>query len=1047
MNQVSGTRGDVHITTHVGPEHALYRVDAFPPERSRPTVAKALAQPARLLQAGYALVGFTGRRTELSQLATWRDAAGPVSVLLLHGAGGQGKTRLAAHFADTSRNCGWEVLQARHISDPAPAGPLPGDAGDGTGRGVLLVADYAERWPAADLLALLTHAAVQARPARVLLVARPAGLWWQTLASRLDRLDLDTAELALTPLTDDPDTGPEALFTAARDSFADALELGQAHRITAPATLSNPKRFGQVLAIHMAALAAVHASRTGTTAGELDSPRRISAYLLDRERDHWQTLKDNCRVTATVQTLGRAVYTAALTGALGHDTGCAALAAIGVCPDNAAPQVLDDHAVAYPPADLHSGTVLEPLYPDRLAEDFLALSTPGHHLPYFAPDPWATNAPQRLLLPGDHPDATTTPTADWDRQALTVLIAAAAHWPHLTTRQLIPLLTARPELVIHAGGAALAALSTLKDLPLAVLEAVEAVLPEDRHPDLDPGTAALTARLTPHRLASTDDRFLHSHFHNALALRYANAGLYEQALTASEEAVGILRLLDRERPSRYEADLSGALNNLAVWYGSVGRQAESLAAIEESAQVARRLAATRPEAHEPSFAYALNNLSIRYAEAGRRAEALTVSEEAVAISRRLAKDAPADLESDLARALSNLSNRYADVGRWAEALAVCEEAVAIYRRLTAANPAVYEHVLAAALNNLSNRHRDMGRRTEALTAIAESARIHRRMASVNPAAFEPNLASSLINLSSRLAAVERRTEALPVIEESVAILRRLAEAHPAAHEFELICALNVLATQYADVGRRTEALPVIEASVAIARRLAEEDPAAYEPALMLPLDILASQYAGVGRQAEALPVAEQSVAIARRLAEGDPAAYEPRLAASLNNLAVHYAAMERQNDSLIALEESATIYRRLATANPAAFEPGFAYLMQNLAQQYTDAERALSAVEEAVAIRRRLASRDSAYEADLAESLWAAATVHLRVLPQLTVSSLRFAVEAVNIIGRLAKEVPDVFVARLRTALLTLADVLDRLGHTADAEELRRQLAGGGAAG
>ncbi|WP_161501082.1 hypothetical protein [Embleya scabrispora] len=102
------------------------------------------------------------------------------------------------------------MLQAWHASDPSPADANASSGAGGLGQGparegklaagVLLVLDYAERWPVTDLLTLLAHAAGQGRRARVLLVARPAGLWWQTLAHRLDRLDVDTDVLALPPL-------------------------------------------------------------------------------------------------------------------------------------------------------------------------------------------------------------------------------------------------------------------------------------------------------------------------------------------------------------------------------------------------------------------------------------------------------------------------------------------------------------------------------------------------------------------------------------------------------------------------------------------------------------------------------------------------------------------------------------------------------------------------------------------------------------------------------------------------------------------------------
>lgn len=228
---------------------------------------QARAQPARLLQARHQLVTFTGRADELRRLADWRDGRDPVSVLLLHGAGGQGKTRLATQFAEASRGGGWQVLQARHISDPAPltAGDGDGYAGVSPGAGVLVVADYAERWPVTDLLELLTDAARQGARTRVLLAARPAGAWWQPLANRLDRIGVSATALALPSLTDDRDTGPEQLFVDARDHFAAALDVPGTGSLTAPtAVLAGDPGLRHVLAVHMAALAAVDRHRRAT---------------------------------------------------------------------------------------------------------------------------------------------------------------------------------------------------------------------------------------------------------------------------------------------------------------------------------------------------------------------------------------------------------------------------------------------------------------------------------------------------------------------------------------------------------------------------------------------------------------------------------------------------------------------------------------------------------------------------------------------------------------------------------------------------------------
>jgi len=84
--------------------------------------------------------------------------------------------------------------------------------------------------------------------------------------------------------------------------------------------------------------------------------------------------------------MGQAVFAAALTGAVNHEDSIAALDRIGL---EAPASVLAAHGVCYPPEN--PGGVLEPLYPDRLAEDFLALSSPGHSV---SGSPAAARAPK-----------------------------------------------------------------------------------------------------------------------------------------------------------------------------------------------------------------------------------------------------------------------------------------------------------------------------------------------------------------------------------------------------------------------------------------------------------------------------------------------------------------------------------------------------------------------------------------------------------------------------------------------------------------------------
>ncbi|MFJ4777919.1 tetratricopeptide repeat protein [Streptomyces sp. NPDC088762] len=1046
--QIRDVTGNVYVNIHN--ERPLYRVDAFPFERPTLSVKRARSQPARLLQTRYAIVDFTGRCFELAHLSAWRDSDEAVSALLLHGVGGQGKSRLAAEFARVSRDLGWRVLQARHASDPAP-GPGRGGGQLGTepsadSTGTLLIVDYAERWPAADLLGLCADATRQPHRARVLLIARSAGVWWQTLAGNdLDRLEIDTGQLELGSLADE-DSSPQALFTVARDRFAAALDITGADTVPPPQALGENEGFREALALHMAALAAVDADHRSRRERQpmpaLGSPAEVSAYLLTRERAYWRDLHAHGQSRTDADSLGRAVYIAALTGAQTHSHALDAVtrAVVGTTSEPS-DRILRDHAIAYPAPTTGAArgysdneiTFLEPLYPDRLAEDFLALTLPGHPIPSYTPDSWSIDVPT-LLLTGIDASAAAPPPV-WTRSALTMLTAAAARWPHLITCQLAPLFTAHPTLALHAGGAALASLANLPGLPPAVLEGIEAHLPEGRHTDLDAGSAVVAYRLAHHRLAHTQDPLQHAMVRAHLALRLSYAGLDAEALTAAQHALPAWRQLVQENPAAYESSLADALISLSVFLSNVGRWEEALAPSREAVALQQRLAEADPAAHTTNLARALNNLSLRLSEVGRREEALPPAGQATDLFRRLAEAEPATYETDLAGALGNLGGALAGVGRREEAVAPAQEAAEVFRRLATANPAAYEPDLARVLVNLGRHLSKVGRRGEALASVEEAVEVFRRLAEVNPAAYDPDLASALVDLCTRLLEAGRRGEALAPVEEAVEVFRRLAEVNPAAYDPDLAAALGNLGAVLAEAGRRDKALAPLQEAIAIHRRLAEANPAANAPNLARALGNRGKLLSRLGRLEEAAASTQGAVEVFRWLAEGNPAAYEPELAMALNDHGISLSTVRQKEAALAVAQEAAEVYRRLAKVNPAAHEPNLAMALNNLGKQLSEVgrmEEALAPAEESVALRRRLAAANpAAYEPGLAMALTSLAAL-LSQIGQME-EALAPAQLTVSIRRPLAKANPDAYEPGYAAALTSLGTYLLGAGRPEEA--------------
>lgn len=742
---------DLHVFPDRGPVYLLaeHRL------AQEPDSEWLVAQPSRMLNARYAVVDFTGRRTEQAGLAAWLDTGSRLAARWLHAPGGQGKTRLAAEFAVESAAAGWKVAVATHGAGTVHAPTGSQDLRTDGAAGLLLVVDYADRWPLTHLTWLFSNALFHRQvPTRLLLLARTVQPW-PALRSAMEDHQADVSDQLLSPLPVGDKAGERAeMFAVARKSFAARYGITDpavVEGIAPPGPLEHGD-FGSTLAVHMAALAAVDA-RARDVRPPVDLAG-LTAYLLDRERRGWTRLYENRLEGLDFRTppsvMARTVFTAALTGPASHQKGREILARLDM--EGHPDRLLSDHAACYPPTTADS--VLEPLYPDRLAEDFLALSLPGHTLTAHAADSWAAAAAVGLASRDDE----GTPPA-YIARTLTFLAAAAApgRWTHVST-YLNAFLSTDPSLAIAAGGAALTAVA--EAVSIDVLGGIEAHLPSDRNVDLDPAAAVIATRLHAHLIASATDDDERARLHAGLGLRLGNAGRAEEALAATTEAADIYRRLATARPDAFE---SGLGSNLAL-----GRSFLYVLA----AFVYWRLAAGHPGVFKPDIALALIALGAVVALRGRK-KAPAVSAEAAEMRRRLAAAGPNAFEPDLAGSLNNLGLVLAGLERGEEALAITAEAAEIGRRLAAGRPDAFEPDLAASLWAYAVvRVAGKADLIQALTAAEEAVTRYEALAARRPLAFADRLAGALTTMADVLDGLDRA-------EEAAAVRRRAGELDPA----------------------------------------------------------------------------------------------------------------------------------------------------------------------------------------------------------------------------------------------------------------------------
>ena len=86
--------------------------------------------------------------------------------------------------------------------------------------------------------------------------------------------------------------------------------------------------------------------------------------------------------------------------------------------------------------------------------------------------------------------------------------------------------------------------------------------------------------------------------------------------------------------------LAESLNNLSNRFSALGRREDALAAIEEAVLLYRELTRIFPDVSRPRLAISLSNLSKYYSDLGQRERALAASKEAVEIFRDLAAACP-----------------------------------------------------------------------------------------------------------------------------------------------------------------------------------------------------------------------------------------------------------------------------------------------------------------------------------------------------------------------------------------------------------------------
>ncbi len=827
--------------------------------------------PSALLNARYEVIPFHegGRETVLEELDRWCEEEPAVAVRLLHADGGVGKTRLAIEWIQRRRSEGWA------------AGFLSKDVTDdwfdrlwNIGHPMLVVIDYAES--RSDLLGALMRLyryrqqadAGKLRRVRLLLLARGAGDWWQSLLQSDAALG---AWLSLTPPYElaplaVSETEREKVFHEAAARFAE--KLGKKSIRRAPPLFAD-ERFTRVLYLHMAALASVE---------ELPfAANTLLEVILEHEEHFWETRVRQGEIALSRQrAIARQVVAAAtLRGGFANFSEARLVA--GRLLDR--PLTSDDEELLL---------LLQRIYQDTD-------ENPGLFLPALEPDLLGEGMVLRVLSPSLQGDR---PPADWTsrlfpqdapahevRTALELLGRASASWPDLVRPWLSQLLTPLP---LRA--------------PLA-LEAANAV-------GLRTGLSVLGDVLAE-RLEEEGD------LHLALELWRPNAR-WTVSLRRVDEWVArkLLQSLTVGTAEEKRQARAYLLVERGTALLSLGRHEEALEAMREALEIRHALAQDNPTALQSELAVGLHALGNALRESGRFEEALSVEDEAITIFRSLSAHDAKLSQGGLAGSLVNKSAVLLHLKRNQDALAAAEEAIKLLRPLDQSDPETFRDELSTGLLNLSIALVNLGRANDALGIIIEAVTLRRALARKNPDVYQPNLALLLLNMGIAFDAVGRHEEAVSAAKEAVGLYRLFAQRDPKAFQVKFTQSLSNLGVWLFELNRHEEAIAVIGEAVTSLRSLSQSDAATHSLSLARNLFSLGFNLNQLSRHEEAVPFLREAVEHLRPLAQRSPEALRYELSIYLNELGETLRELGRNEEALAAMEEAITAVWPVFESNP-----------------------------------------------------------------------------------------------------------------------------------
>lgn len=732
--------------------------------------------PGQMLRAGSEVVPFIGREAELDRLRSIMEIPESISICLMTGPGGTGKTRLMVRWID-------ELIRNGTIAGFLHRSVGEDDVGlmfEGHGKRAVVI-DYAETKVSLvkKILELAEHRGREQNKLNLILVARRAGEWWEHIGEGnhdVHRLAHEHSRYSpLDPLLQNVEE-KVAHFNDAINSFTNVLSVQLPNSVKPDLT---DDHFKHPLYVQMAALAAVN----GKIISDAD---KLLEATVEHERAFWDrivkdTFDTNSEQRQGMRAIKRALPILTLWGGSDSKAVTRKLLQSDRSLTDSSNLVEDINDIIWRLyGETESGAQrLRPLEPDLLGEQLVLESL---------------NDTSGRIDTNELLDAAVQLGTDEGRaQMLTALARLIQRKPdaelyldYLFSKHLTVLwelaITVAVETGDPVGHLMSKALQNSQDVNIA--ESIMKACPARTISLLELAVVS-TQIVYENRKANWKDPNEEqlnavADLAHSLSIRYADIREFEKALETAAEAVKIQRELFARQPADYRPGFAASLANLSTRCSNIGQLEDALKFQLEAIEHYRQLSELNPDEYLPTITTVQNNLGNTQKLLEQYVDAESTLLLAVKGWRTLVKKSNVHFPS-LAMALNNLGIAYQEQNKGNDALNSLCEALYIYRKLSSKYPDSFRADVAVSLNNRAAVLWSMKKKRLALMDLTEAVEIYRNLAKRHPDSFRPDLAVFLNSLGVYLSSEKKHTEAFDVLEESAHVIAPYFFSCPSAY--------------------------------------------------------------------------------------------------------------------------------------------------------------------------------------------------------------------------------------------------------------------------